>query len=56
MNPKRPTPKPHNFDELTRTWNDPEAFARELAKYYEQLRGTSDRAIDITTPRRTVND
>lgn len=46
------SPKPDNFDELTRTWNDPEAFARELSRYYEQLRDTTQPAIDITQPRR----
>ncbi|MDJ1113792.1 hypothetical protein [Microbacterium dauci] len=45
-------PKPENFDELTRTWNDPQAFARELGRYYEQLRADDSPTIDITEPRR----
>lgn len=48
-----PSPKPHNFDELTRAWNDPVAFARAKAVYYSQLaREGSPELIDITVPRR----
>ncbi len=46
------SPKPKNFDALTRTWNDPEAFALELAKYYAQLAAAAAPPIDITEPRR----
>ncbi|WP_394279841.1 hypothetical protein [Microbacterium sp.] len=45
---KRPAPKPDNFDELTRTWNNPAAFARELTRYYEQI--STDKPADITEP------
>jgi len=40
-------PKPDNFDELSRTWNDPIAFAREREKYYASLRRE---VRDITLP------
>ncbi|MGN7969321.1 hypothetical protein [Microbacterium sp. 22296] len=43
-----PAPKPANFDALTRTWNDPAAFARERAAYYRSLSSTEVR--DITVP------
>ncbi len=52
MTGERPAPKPANFDQLTRTWNDPQAFARELDRYYEQLRAQLAPIIDITEPRR----
>ncbi len=56
MTPNRvPAPMPDNFDELTRTWNDPAAFAREKARYYDQLRLSDELPIDITLPRRGVN-
>lgn len=47
-------PKPQNFDALARTWNDPEAHARELARYYEQLRSENvlEVPVDRTEPRR----
>ena len=44
---KIPAPKPHNFDALSRAWNNPEAFARELAAYYASLR---PEVRDITLP------
>ncbi|MEW1708007.1 hypothetical protein AB0230_12315 [Microbacterium sp. NPDC089190] len=44
---KIPAPKPHNFDALSRTWNDPAAFARERAAYYASLR---PEVRDITSP------
>ena len=43
-----PAPKPANFDALTRTWNDPESFARECQAYYRSLSRTDVR--DITVP------
>lgn len=48
----RPAPKPANFDELTLTWDDPVAFARERAVYYAQLRATQAGVVDVTEPRR----
>lgn len=48
MLPKIPAPKPSNFDELTRTWNDPVAFAVARANYYSSLNSTAVR--DITVP------
>lgn len=56
MTGQRPAPKPANFDQLTRTWNDPEAFARELARYYDQLSEVAPPVGDITEPRRAVLD
>ena len=45
-------PKPENFDALSRTWNDPNAYAAELAAYYEQLVavGLAPHPRDITEP------
>lgn len=45
---KTPAPKPANFDALTRTWNDPSAFAAEQAEYYASLSRSEVR--DITVP------
>lgn len=46
-------PKPDNFDELTRTWDDPAAFAREKARYCQQLADEiRSEHLDITSPRR----
>lgn len=45
---KIPAPKPANFDELTRTWNDPVSSARARADYYRSLSSTEVR--DITVP------
>ena len=47
-----PAPKPDNYDDLVRTWNDPAAFARERNRYYEQLRRQRDPLAprDITEP------
>lgn len=54
-----PAPKPANFDRLTATWNDPTAFAKERAAYYEQLRsehfGELNDMIDFSEPRRPVD-
>ncbi len=47
----RPVARPDNFDELTRTWNDPVAFAAEKARYYQQLALETRPVIDITEPR-----
>ena len=44
---KIPAPKPANFDALSRTWNDPVAFARERAAYYASL---VPEVRDITVP------
>jgi hypothetical protein len=43
-----PAPKPRNFDELTRTWNDPTAFAIACQEYYASL--TPSEVRDITVP------
>lgn len=48
-----PAPKPENFDELTRTWNDPAAFARARKRYYEQIAATLPQYRDITEPLHT---
>lgn len=45
---KIPAPKPANFDALSRTWNDPVAFARERAAYYRSLIPNEGR--DVTVP------
>ena len=45
-------PKPSNWEALCRAWNDPYAFAAELAKYYAEL---GEPNPDITEPRRQVN-
>ncbi len=50
---KIPAPKPSNFDDLTRTWNNPQAFALERARYFEELRRRSELPVDITQPRRS---
>lgn len=52
-----PAPKPENYDELVRTWNDPAAFARERNRYYAQLRAqraaaAAEATRDITEPLR----
>ncbi len=54
MNIRTVAPKPSNFDELARTWNDPVAFAAERARYYEQLAAEQQPPVlvDITEPRR----
>ncbi len=45
--------RPSNFQAMSDAWNDPEAFAREVAAYYEQLAAERQPAlIDITEPRR----
>lgn len=45
-------PKPANFDEMCRAWNDPAAYARELHRYYEQLAVNDPvtRPRDVTEP------
>jgi hypothetical protein len=47
-----PAPKPENFDALARAWNDPTAYAAELARYYDQLReaGHTPTPRDISQP------
>lgn len=47
---RRAAPKPENFDELSRTWNNPVAHAQELNRYYQQLAAESFQARDITEP------
>lgn len=65
----RLAPKPDNFDQLSATWNDPESFARERAKYYAQLareralgipahwgEAAPQHPVDVTEPRRRQED
>ena len=44
-------PKPLNFRALSKAWDDPVAFARELSQYYRQLEASGHRqpARDWTT-------
>lgn len=44
---KIPAPKPHNFDALSRAWNDPIEWAKQRNAYYESLR---PEVRDITLP------
>lgn len=52
------TPKPLNMRAMADAWNNPAAFATELARYYRQLEASGHRlpAHDYTTPRRELND
>ncbi|MDE0545442.1 hypothetical protein [Microbacterium sp. C7(2022)] len=45
-------PKPANFDAMSRAWNDPTAYAAELARYYAQLTDTghAPHPRDLTVP------
>lgn len=48
-------PKPTNFEALSNAWNDPTAFATELAAYYDQLAHRErPTLVDITEPRRGI--
>jgi len=44
---RRPFPKPDNFDAMSAAWNDPVAFAREVAIYDAQLIAAGEKP---TTP------
>ncbi|MGM1017331.1 MAG: hypothetical protein ACQEW8_07330 [Actinomycetota bacterium] len=46
-------PKPPNFSALANAWDNPAAFATELAKYYQHLEASGHRlpAPTITTAR-----
>lgn len=50
-------PKPLNFRALSKAWDDPVAFARELSQYYRQLEASGHRqpARDWTTALRRRN-
>lgn len=44
-------PKPLNMRAMSQAWDDPVAFARELARYYQHLEASGHRvpAHDYTT-------
>ncbi len=46
-----PASKPANFEELARTWDDPDAFAIQLNRYYDQLRAEREREAAALKPR-----
>lgn len=48
-------PKPANFQALADAWDDTDAFAAELLKYYAELEASGHRvpADDVTTANRS---
>lgn len=51
-------PPPLNLAAMADAWNDPIAFAAQLASYYQQLEGAGYRtqADDVTTARHTPGE